>query len=77
MLLRKEEVKLVGQLILNCPVCRWVSELMKNETLQVKMKKSRSAAVLAAKSGCWGVKHLKLRVLIKFCLYLNSVTEDG
>jgi len=39
MLLQKEEVKLVEQLILNCPVCRQVSELMKNETLQVKMKK--------------------------------------
>jgi hypothetical protein len=40
MLLQKEEVKLVEQLILNRHVCKRVSELMKCETLASEDKKS-------------------------------------
>lgn len=40
MLLQKEEVKVVEQLILNRHVCRRVSELMKHETLTSENEKS-------------------------------------
>ena len=40
MLLQKEEVKLVEQLILNRHVCRRVSELTKHETLTSDNEKS-------------------------------------
>jgi len=53
----------------------WTDEVWDSDKWQ--WKKSCSAAVLAAKSGCWLVKHLKLKVLIKFFLYLSSVIEDG
>jgi hypothetical protein len=55
MLLQKEEVKVVEQLILNRHVCRRVSELMKHETLTSENEKSLAISHPAHSVPVWKV----------------------